>query len=65
MKCSNVVSKCVIWRQKLYIVLYNPCKHPCALHKCLHNKQVQILLMMEIRACDCSNKPYVGGGILF
>jgi hypothetical protein len=47
----------------LYTVSYNPCKHPHALHKCLHNKQAQIFLVMETKACDCSNKPYVGRGI--
>ncbi len=47
----------------LYIVSYNPCKHPYALHKCLHNKQARIFPMMETRVCDHSNKPYVGGGI--
>jgi hypothetical protein len=47
----------------LYIISYNPCKYPHALHKCLHNEKAKIFLMMETRACDHSNKPYVGRGI--
>jgi hypothetical protein len=47
----------------LYTVSYNPCKHPHALHKCLHNEQARIFFMMETRICDCSNKPYVRKGI--
>ncbi len=47
----------------LYTVSYNPCKHPHALHKCLHNEQAQIFFTMETKACDRSNKPYVGRGI--
>jgi len=47
----------------LYIVSYNPCKHPYVLHKCLHNKKTQFFFTMETRMCDHSNKPYVGGGI--
>jgi len=46
----------------LYIISYNPCKYPHALHKCLHNEKAKIFLMMETRACDCSNNPYVGEG---
>ncbi len=46
----------------LYIVSYNPCKHPHASHKCLHNEQARIFLMMDIKACDHSNNPYVGRG---
>ncbi len=34
----------------LYTVSYNPCKHPHALHMCLHNEQARIFLMMETKA---------------
>jgi hypothetical protein len=44
----------------LYIFLYKPCKHPYVAHKCLHNEQVRIFLMMDTKAFDCSNNPYVG-----
>jgi len=48
----------------LYIVSYNPCKHPiCITQVFTQQKKTQFFFTMETKMCDHSNKPYVGGGI--